>query len=85
MKTFSYAIKNTSGIHARPAGVLARMAEEFDSKIIISKNEKSTELKKLISVMQLNVMYNDTVKITINGADENKAFSYIKAYFEENL
>lgn len=46
MKTFTYVIKNTSGIHARPAGVLARMAESIDSTVIISKNEKINGAKK---------------------------------------
>lgn len=85
MKTFSYVIKNNSGIHARPAGVLARNADKFTSEITMAKKEKSANLKKLISVMQLNVICGDTINVTINGEDEDAAFSNIKSYFEENL
>lgn len=85
MKTFSYVIKNLSGIHARPAGMLTRMAETFNSAITISKNANDADLKKLLSVMQLNIKYHDTVNLTFIGSDEETAFSHIKAYFEENL
>ncbi len=85
MKTFSYVIKNNSGIHARPAGMIARNADKFVSEITMAKNEKSVNLKKLISIMQLNVICGDTIIVTINGEDEDAAFSNIKSYFEENL
>lgn len=85
MKTFCYAVKNISGIHARPAGMLVRTAEKFESKIIIKKDEESADLKKLLSVMQLNVKCNDQVDITFDGTDEESACSSIKAFFEENL
>lgn len=37
MKEFCYTIKNAVGVHARPAGALARMAEKYDSTILIEK------------------------------------------------
>lgn len=85
MKAFCYKIKNAVGIHARPAGTLARMAERFDSSITIEKDGTSVNLEKLIAVMQLNVLCNETVTITVDGADEEEAFESIKAFFEENL
>ena len=33
MKTFNYTIKDEVGIHARPAGLLAKKAKEFESTI----------------------------------------------------
>ena len=35
MKTFSYTVKDEVGIHARPAGLLAKKAKEFQSTITI--------------------------------------------------
>ena len=40
MKEFCYTIKNAVGVHARPAGALARMAEKYDSTITIQKDGK---------------------------------------------
>ena len=37
MKTFNYTIKDEVGIHARPVGLLAKKAKEFQSEILIEK------------------------------------------------
>ena len=34
MKSFEHVVKDQLGIHARPAGVLAKEAKAFSSKII---------------------------------------------------
>lgn len=85
MKTFTYTIKEKLGIHARPAGDLVKKAKEFQSIITIERNGKSVNLTKLMMLMGLGVKYGDTVTIAVEGADEDIAFSKIKAFFEENL
>lgn len=85
MREFKYTINNKSGIHARPAGMLAKKANEFESKITIEKNGTSVNLEKLIALMQLEVKYNETVTVTFDGTDEDEAFESIKSLFEENL
>ena len=48
MKTFSYTIKDEIGIHARPAGNLAKLAKSFEgTKVIIEKGGKSVDVTKL--------------------------------------
>lgn len=85
MKTFVYTIKDKIGIHARPAGMLAKKAKEFQSVITMTKGEKSADLTKLMAVMGMGVKYTDTVTVTAEGADEDKAIKEIQAFFEENL
>ena len=41
MKEFQYTITDPEGIHARPAGLLVKKANEFTSKIMIGKGGKS--------------------------------------------
>lgn len=41
MKQFTYTITDPVGIHARPAGLLAKFAKTQDSTITISRGEKS--------------------------------------------
>ena len=41
MKEFSYIIKDEIGIHARPAGLLAKVAKEYNSKITLIANGKT--------------------------------------------
>ena len=81
MKTFSYTITDEVGIHARPAGLLAKKAKEFESVCTIEKGGKSVNITKLMALMGLGVKQGDTVTVTCEGADEDKASEALKAFF----
>lgn len=40
MKEFNYTITDAVGIHARPAGLLAKKSAEFKSKVTIIKGQQ---------------------------------------------
>ncbi len=85
MKEFNYKIKDSVGIHARPAGELVKKAAEFKSTITIKKGEKTADAKKIFSVMTLGAVQNDELVIFVEGEDETDAFNAIKNFFEEKL
>ena len=70
---------------ARPAGLLAKKAKEFESVCTIEKGGKSVNITKLMALMGLGVKQGDTVTVTCEGADEDKASEALKAFFEETL
>ena len=85
MKRFEYVIKDEVGIHARPAGLLVKEAKKYESKITISKEGKSAEATKLMAVRGLGVKCGQTVQVTVEGTDEEKAYEDILVFFEANL
>ncbi|MGN0598289.1 MAG: HPr family phosphocarrier protein [Oscillospiraceae bacterium] len=85
MKTFSYTIKDEIGIHARPAGLLAKKAKEFESVITIEKNGRSAAATKLMAVMGMGVKHGETVNVTVEGPDEEAAAAAMQEFFNENL
>ena len=85
MKPFQYTIKEELGMHARPAGLILQLAKEFKSSIVVSNKGKSEDLKKLMSVIGLDIQYQDTVTVTVEGSDEDVAAEEMLAFFEENL
>lgn len=85
MKKFNYIIKDSIGIHARPAGLLVKEAKAFESRITVAKGEKSAEARKLMALMGLSVKCGDEVEITAEGADEDQAIASMQAFFEANL
>lgn len=85
MKEFNYTITDEIGIHARPAGMLAKKAKAFESSVTIAKGEKEAALTRLMAVMALGVKHGDTVTVKAEGADEEAAIAEIKKFFEENL
>lgn len=85
MKTFEYMIKDELGIHARPAGMLAKAAKSYQSEITIAKNGRSAVVTRLMALMSLGIKCGDTVTVTVSGPDEESAAEGIRAFFEANL
>lgn len=85
MKHFSYAIQDEIGIHARPAGLLAKEAKNYESKITLNVNGKHAEATSLMAVMSLGVKHGQTVEVVVEGPDEETAFAGMKVFFQQNL
>ncbi len=85
MKYFSYEIKDAIGIHARPAGLLAKEAKKYESKITLSVNGKRAEATGVMGIMSLGAKHGQSVEITVEGPDEEAAMADMKAFFEQNL
>ena len=85
MKQFEYTIKEPVGIHARPAGLLAKEGKKYQSVITVIKGDKKSDVRKLMALMGLGVKCGETVTVTVEGADEETAAPAIQAFFESNL
>lgn len=86
MRQFTYTITDSLGIHARPAGLLAKTAKAFDdTQITIAKGDQSVRATQLMKLMALGVKQGDTVTVTAEGPAESEAEQKMRAFFEENL
>ena len=85
MRTFQYTIREELGMHARPAGSILQLASEFKSDITVTNKGREGDLKHLLSLMDLDIRYQDTVTVTVDGPDEDAAAEELQAFFEENL
>jgi len=85
MKCFDYKIKDNIGIHARPAGMLAKRAKDFVSSITVEKDGKSVNVTKLMQIMSLGVRCGDTIRVCAEGEDEKTAIEAMERFFSENL
>jgi phosphocarrier protein FPr len=66
-------IPNPTGLHARPAAVLANLAKQFSADIRLRKGEQEANAKSVVSVMSLEVGHDDKVVIVATGADAEAA------------
>nr|WP_319487309.1 HPr family phosphocarrier protein [uncultured Caproiciproducens sp.] len=85
MKQFTYTIKDPEGIHARPAGLLVKIAASYTSEIKVTKGQNSVNAKKIFAVMGLSAKQGDTITVTAEGEDEVKANEALSAFFKTNL
>ena len=85
MKEFQYTVKDACGIHARPAGLLVKVAKGFASTATLEKDGKSCDLRKLMALMGMGIKCGDTVTVKIEGADEDTAAPALEKFFNEHL
>ena len=85
MINFTYTIKDKLGIHARPAGILSKLAKKFESEIYIEKGDKKALATRVIAIMGMGILHGDTITVTVSGSDEEEASIAIKKYLSENL
>ena len=85
MKTLEYVITDELGIHARPAGMLVKEAGKFASKIMVASPKKEVDAKRIKGVMSMGAKKGDTLRFTIEGADEDAAAEAIEAFLKANL
>lgn len=85
MKKFNYVIKDQLGIHARPAGLLVKATQQFESKVTIENKGKSTDAKKIMAILTMGIKCGEEVAVTIEGNDEEKAYKELHKFFTEQL
>lgn len=84
MKEFTYKVTDPVGIHARPAGMLAKKAAELDSTVTIIKDGRSADTRRLMALMQLGIKQNDEITVRIEGGNEDKNSQEILNFLESN-
>ncbi len=86
MKQFNYTITDSLGIHARPAGMLAKAARVYaDTEITIACNDKTAKATQLMKVMSLGIKQGSVVTIMAEGPSEEAAIAAMDDFFTSNL
>lgn len=85
MKEIKYTIQDALGIHARPAGMLVKVAGGFKSAIAIDNGTKKADAKRIMAVMSMGVKQGQEVTVTADGEDEDAAIAALETFFKENL
>ena len=86
MKQFTCTIRDPVGIHARPAGQLAKLAKTYtDTEITVTKADKSAKASQLMKLMGLGVKQGDEITVAAAGPAEDEAIAAMQKFLEENL
>lgn len=86
MQQFNYVINDPLGLHARPAGLLAKLAKPYaDTVITVTKGDKTVRASQLMKLMSLAAKNGDEVVVAAEGPLEEEAIAALKAFFQENL
>nr|WP_330406245.1 HPr family phosphocarrier protein [Eisenbergiella massiliensis] len=78
-------IKNPTGLHLRPAGILCKEAMQFKSLITFTFRDSTANAKSVLSVLGACVKCGDEIELTCEGEDEEEALKALVNAIESGL
>ncbi|QIF02330.1 phosphoenolpyruvate--protein phosphotransferase [Roseimicrobium sp. ORNL1] len=78
-------IPNKTGLHARPAAVLANVAKSFQSEIKLQLNDRTANARSITAIMALEASHGDKVVLVARGADAKEAVAKLSKLIAEGL
>lgn len=73
------------GLHARPAGLLVKVAGQYQSKVELSANGMTKNAKSIMSLMSMGLKGGEEILLKADGDDANQAVDAIKKLFENRF
>ncbi len=66
-------VKNKQGLHARPAAMFVQVANKYDSRIIVRRDEEEVNGKSIMGILMLGAEQGSEITIEIDGIDAEEA------------
>ena len=82
MVTQAVTVKNKNGIHLRFASELVKIAEKFDSEVMITKDSEEINAKSILGVAGLGAEFGMELVISVDGVDEKEALEALVSMFD---
>jgi len=81
-----FTIQNSSGLHARPAAMFVKLANQFDSEVWVSKEgDDPINGKSIMGLMMLAAGPGTKITVTAEGSDAQASLDAIGALIEGNF
>lgn len=85
MKEKILMVKNRAGIHARPAALIAQVANKFEAEITFTYNDMNINAKSIMGVITMAASYNTSITARAEGSDEKEALDALSNLFESKF
>ena len=87
MQSMQYTVRDECGLHARPAGLIVKEAQQYRCEMTLTneRNGKTASAKGLFALLGLEITQGDRVTLVADGEDEQQAIRRVGAVIEERL
>jgi phosphocarrier protein len=73
--TKKLTVKNTQGLHARPAALFVQVANKFNSRISVKRGDEKVNGKSIMGILMLGAEKDSEIIIEAEGDDAQMAIS----------
>ena len=78
-------IRNSIGLHARPATFFIQKANAFKASIWVEKGERRMNAKSLLGILSMGIVKGTTVTLLADGPDEAEALEALDDLISNGL
>ena len=78
-------IRNTQGLHARPADMFARLARQFRSRIELVRDDRRVEASSVIDLLTLGAAQGTELVLEAEGDDAQEAVDALAKLVESGF
>lgn len=81
----TFVIENETGLHARPATEIAKIAMKFKCNVNLIVNGKTINAKSPLMIMSAGIKSKTELEVLCDGEDEEKALEELKVFLRCNI
>ncbi|WP_041468095.1 HPr family phosphocarrier protein [Chlamydia felis] len=78
-------VKNTSGIHVRPAGSIVKLFDGEECEASFTYAGKTVNAKSVMSILMLGAPQNGEIFVRIKGRDANRVLQKVRDAFDSGF
>lgn len=82
---FRHVVKDPIGVHARPAGEIAKISSSYDAEVTVRLGGRSARATSVSELMLLDIPEGAELEFTVRGKDAKKAADALGRYLESNV
>ena len=71
-------VKNKQGLHARPAALFVQIANKFNSRITVKRDNEEVNGKSIMGILMLGAEKDSTILIEADGDDAHAAITELE-------
>jgi len=78
-------VRPPHGLHLGPCSVIAKLAMQYQSSVLLSKGEKKADAKSVFDMMTLEAHGGDELELQITGDDAAEAMAQFVRLFDHDF
>lgn len=71
-------VKNKQGLHARPAAIFVQIANKFDARITVRRDDEEVNGKSIMGILMLGAEKGSLIIIEADGSDADQALQELE-------
>jgi len=78
-------VKNSLGLHTRPAAVIVRILQSLKSSVYFTYKHETINARSIMSILMLAAKKNAQITITVEGEDAELVMKVLTKAFDEQF